>query len=184
MRRTWYSRIFWTIAGVIFIAHAAGGDDSLTDTKKKDIVYAMYADYKKDFPAVIDISPQQAMALLQKNTVVFIDTRKPAEMKVSMLPRAIPQSQFLDHPEEYAGKTVVGYCTISYRSGVFAREMQPKGITVHNLAGGILAWTLEGGKVYAENGAETKRIHVYGRKWNYAPAGYEAVVFSLWEQMF
>jgi sodium/bile acid cotransporter 7 len=144
----------------------------------------MYAGYKKDFPAVKDISPQQAVDLLKKDEVVFIDTRKPAEMKVSMLPHAITQNEFLSHPEKYAGKTVVGYCTVSYRSGVFAREMDAKGIPVRNLEGGILAWTLEGGKVYDENGKETNRIHVYGKKWNYAPAGYKTVMFSLWEQMF
>jgi sodium/bile acid cotransporter 7 len=160
------------------------GDNSLSDAKKKEGVYALYADYKKDFPAVTDISPQQAMELLKKDEVVFVDTRKPAEMKVSMLPQAITQNAFLSHPEKYAGKTLVGYCTISYRSGVFAREMDEKGISVRNLEGGILAWTLEGGKVYDENGEETNRIHVYGKKWNYAPADYEAVMFSLWEQMF
>ena len=159
-------------------------DKSLSNAQKREVVYAMYADYKKDFPAVLDISPQQAMDLLKKDDVVFIDTRKPAEMKVSMLPHAITQKEFLSHPEKYAGKTVVGYCTVSYRSGVFAREMDEKGISVRNLEGGILAWTLEGGKVYDENGKETNRIHVYGKKWNYAPAGYKAVMFSLWEQMF
>jgi rhodanese-related sulfurtransferase len=160
------------------------GENSLSDAQKKEVVYAMYADYKKDFPAVMDISPQQAMDLLKKDEVVFIDTRKPAEMKVSMLPHAITQKEFLSHPEKYAGKTAVGYCTVSYRSGVFAREMDEKGISVRNLEGGILAWTLEGGKVYDKNGRETNRIHVYGKKWNYAPAGYKAVMFSLWEQMF
>ena len=166
------------------ITGSAMGDNSLSDTKKKEAVYAMYADYKKDFPAVMDISPQQSMELLKKNEVVFIDTRKPAEMTVSMLPHAITEKEFLSHPEKYAGKTVVGYCTVSYRSGVFAREMDAKGISVSNLKGGILAWTLEGGKVYDKNGKETNRIHVYGKKWNYAPAGYKAVMFSLWEQMF
>ena len=166
------------------ITGSAMGDNSLSDAQKKEVVYTMYADYKKDFPAVMDISPQQAMDLLKKDDVVFIDTRKPAEMKVSMLPHAITQKEFLDHPEKYAGKTAVGYCTVSYRSGVFAREMDEKGISVRNLEGGILVWTLEGGKVYDENGEETNRIHVYGKKWNYAPAGYKAVMFSLWEQMF
>jgi sodium/bile acid cotransporter 7 len=166
------------------ITGPAMGDYSLSDTQKKEFVYAIYADYKKDFPAVMDISPQQAMDLLKKDEVVFIDIRKPAEMKVSMLPHAITQNEFLSHPEKYAGKTVVGYCTVSYRSGVFAREMDEMGISVRNLEGGILAWTLEGGKVYDENGKETNRIHVYGKKWDYVPAGYEAVMFSLWEQMF
>ena len=169
---------------MVLIAGSATGDNSLSDAQKKEVVYAMYASYKKDFAAVTDISPQQAMALLKTDEVVFVDIRKPAEMKVSMLPHAVNQNEFLSHPEKYTGKTVVGYCTVSYRSGVFAREMAETGVTVRNLEGGILAWTLEGGKVYDENGKETNRIHVYGKKWNYAPAGYKAVMFSLWEQMF
>ena len=172
------------MACTVMTTVTAMGDNNLSDVQKKEIVYAMYADYKQDFPTVTDISPHQARKLLKKDAVVFVDTRKPAEMRVSMLPHAITQSEFLDHPEKYAGKTVVGYCTMSYRSGVFAREMAEKGISVSNLEGGILAWTLEGGKVYDQNGEETNRIHVYGKKWNYAPAGYEAVMFSLWEQMF
>jgi sodium/bile acid cotransporter 7 len=43
-----------------------------------------------------------------------------------------------------------------------------------NLRGGLLAWVHAGGKVYDANG-ETRRIHVYGRKWNLAPNGYDAV---------
>jgi rhodanese-related sulfurtransferase len=176
--------MIWTTACMVLLTGSAEAGHRLTDAEKKEIVYAMYAGYKSDFPAVGDVSPQQAMALLKKDEVVFVDTRKPAEMKVSMLPHAVTQDDFLSDLEKHAGKTVVAYCTISYRSGLFAREMDAKGIAVRNLEGGILAWTLEGGRVYAENGAETNRVHVYGKKWDYASSGYEAVRFSLWEQLF
>jgi hypothetical protein len=33
---------------------------------------------------------------------------------------------------------------------------------------------MRGGRVYDAN-AEKKRIHVYKKKWNYVPEGYEAV---------
>ncbi len=52
--------------------------------------------------------------------------------------------------------------------------MTRKGITMYNLRGGLLAWVHDGGKVVDQKG-ETKRIHVYGRKWNLAPSAYEAV---------
>jgi sodium/bile acid cotransporter 7 len=156
----------------------------MPDADKKETVYRMYNGYKKDFPEVRDISPQQAMALLKQDKVVFVDTRKPEEMTVSMLPGAISGEAFLNHPEQYRDKTIVGYCTISYRSGKFASRIAEQGITVINLRGGILAWTLEGGKVYDNSGKEVKRIHVYGDKWDYAPAGYESVKFGLWQQIF
>jgi sodium/bile acid cotransporter 7 len=143
----------------------------------------MYADYKKEFPGVKDISPVEAMKLMRTGQAVFVDTRTAAEMKVSMLPNAISKEAFLKDLSKYKDRTVVGYCTISYRSGLFAKEMSEKGIMIYNLPGGLLAWVLEGGKVYDANG-ETKRIHVYGEKWNYPPQGYEAIMFGFWEWFF
>lgn len=145
---------------------------------KLKTVYDLYAGYKaKAFPMVTDITPKAAMALLNVGRVVFVDTREPAEMQVSMLPGAITRDDFLAQPTAYAGSTPIVYCTISYRSGLFARDMALKGITVLNLAGGLLAWVLEGGTVYDAAG-ETRRIHVYGDKWNYAPEDYTAVTFG------
>lgn len=172
-----------SILSLLLPAAAAGGDD-LSDPEKKKIVYQMYADGKKDFPAVKDLSPQQVMALVKQQRVLLVDTRKPAEMKVSMLPGAITKKEYLIEPGRYKDTMVVGYCTISYRSGVFAREMEKKGLAVYNLKGGILAWTLEGGSVYDRQGRETRQIHVFGKKGNYAPDGYQPVMFSLWEQLF
>jgi hypothetical protein len=30
---------------------------------------------------------------------------------------------------------------------------------------------------------ETKRVHVYGEKWNYLPEGYEAVMFGFFGKL-
>lgn len=155
-----------------------------TDASKKEIVCQMYADYKsKDFPKVIDILPQRAMELMQTGRVVFVDTRKAAEMNVSMLPNALSKTEFLQDPLKYKNLTVIAYCTIGYRSGLFARKMETKKITVYNLAGGIVAWVLEGGRVFDASG-ETKRVHVYGKKWNYLPDDYKPVMFSFLEKYF
>jgi sodium/bile acid cotransporter 7 len=66
---------------------------------------------------------------------------------------------------------------------MFAEEMEKKGIRINNLAGGLLAWLLEGGKVFDDHG-ETKRIHVYNQKWNYLPRDYEMVMFNFLEKYF
>ena len=160
------------------------GDRVRSNAEKRKIVYQMYTEYKQDFPDVRDISPQQAMQLLNQKQVIFVDTRKPAETAVSMLPGAVSEQDFLNHLEQYRDKTAVAYCTISYRSGKFASRMAAKGIALLNLRGGILAWTLEGGRVYDPSGKAVKRIHVYGDTWDYAPADYESVKFSLIEQLF
>lgn len=156
---------------------------SLSDEEKKEIVYGMYADYKREFPAVADISPKEAVCRMKTGRVVFVDTRTAAEMAVSTLPGAISREAFLRRPATYEGQTVIAYCTISYRSGKFAEEMAARGIRIYNLTGGLLAWVLEGGKVYA-GGVETRRIHVYGKKWDYPPSGYESVVFGLLDRLF
>lgn len=155
-----------------------------TDDQKKEVVYRMYEEYKnKDFPRVNSISPNEGMALLQVHRVVFVDIRKSDEMEVSTLPGAITQDHYVDNIDSYRDKTVVVYCTIGQRSGFFAREQAADGKAVYNLEGGILAWTLEGGKVYDANG-EVKRIHVYGDKWDYAPEGYETESFGLLKRIF
>lgn len=155
----------------------------LNDSDKKRIVYQMFSEYSKGFPSVKVLTPKKAMNIAGSGRLVVVDVRDNREIDVSIIPGAITQKTFLGQADKYKNKTIVAYCTIGYRSGIFAREMQKKGIDVFNLKGGILAWTLEGGKVYDSNGIAT-RIHVYGEKWKYAPKGYEAVVFGFFEKMF
>jgi sodium/bile acid cotransporter 7 len=171
---------WWAILDPI----ACLGQEALTDTRKLQIVYDMYANYRKDFSTVDEISPREASGLLKSDQkVVFVDTRQPEERAVSMLPHAISKQTFLNSRDQYDGYTIIGYCTISYRSGLFARDMSREGVVIYNLKGGILAWTLEGGKVY-DTGGVTQRIHVYDKRWDYAPAGYETITFTFWQRLF
>lgn len=148
--------------------------EELPDARKLQVVYEMYEDYKESFPEVQDITPKEAMELMQSEKVIFVDTRESREQEVSMLPNAVTEKDFKKEPEQYRDKVIIGYCTISYRSGKLAKELRKKGITMRNLKGGMLAWVHEGGKIYDANG-ETKRVHVYKKKWDYVPKGYEAV---------
>jgi rhodanese-related sulfurtransferase len=172
-----YLFLLW-IAAVT--AHPGSGlCQDLSDAQKRAVVYDMYEDYRKSFPAVPSIPPSEAMALLDAGQAVFVDAREPVEVAVSRIPGAVTEEAFLQSPDAYAGKTVIGYCTISYRSGLLAQQLAERGIIMHNLAGGILAWTLEGGRVVDSKGATVQRIHVYGPKWNFPPKGYEAVMFGI-----
>ena len=153
----------------------ASSDPLLTDDQKRNIVDTMYEEYKNAFPELTDISPEAALKLMERGKKpVFVDIRTPKERKVSMLPGAITEEEFLERADTYKNHIVVGYCTIGYRSGKLADRLRKKGVSMLNLKGGLLAWVLAGGKVYDANG-ETKRIHVYGKKWNYPAKGYEAV---------
>jgi sodium/bile acid cotransporter 7 len=157
--------------GLVRVGWAA---DDMSDTEKRAKIEAMYQSYKKDFPEVQDIEPAEAMRLLKEGKALFIDVREEREQQVSMLPGAVTEKQFLKDPGRYRDRTLIAYCTISYRSGKLAERLKARGIALFNLKGGLLAWVHAGGKVYDQNG-ETRRIHVYGRKWNLGPKDYEAV---------
>jgi sodium/bile acid cotransporter 7 len=148
--------------------------DDMSDDEKRAKVEAMYQGYKKDFPDVQDIEPAEAMRLLQEGKALFIDVREEKEQQVSMLPGAVTEKQFLKDPGQYRDRTLIGYCTISYRSGKLAERLKSQGITLLNLKGGLLSWVHAGGKVYDRSG-ETRRIHVYGKKWDLGPKDYEAI---------
>lgn len=158
---------------------------TLTDSEKLMRVYALYAEYKDAFPGVSDISAKDAMQMMKSGqNLVFVDTRSSEEMAVSMLPKAISQKMFLDAgTTSYKDSVIVSYCTISYRSGLFARNLAMDGQEIFNLRGGLLAWVLEGGEVFDRDGA-TRHVHVWGDKWKLAPEGYEMIVFPFWKQFF
>jgi len=161
-------------AFVTLMGQQSLSSNDLSDAAKHQKVESMYDGYKTKFPAVLDLTPRQAMDLMTDQKAVFIDIRQPEEQQISMLPGAITEKEFLSSYKSYQDHVKIAYCTISYRSGVFVEKFQKRGIPVYNLKGGILAWVHAGGKVYDQTG-ETYRIHVYGQEWNLAPERYEPV---------
>ena len=157
-----------------FLAGVSFSDEVLSDDERRLKIQSMYEKYKKKFPEVNDISPEDAMALMKKTSVVFVDIRHPGEQAISMLPGAITDRLFLRNPDAYRDKTIIGYCTISFRSGKFAKKLKRKGIEMINLRGGMLAWLHAGGEVY-KDGRPVRSVHVYGKKWDLAPTGYDSV---------
>jgi len=173
------TKIFFASAIIALLAVIGPGTflmwpNSMTDGQKRDQIAKMYMRYKKEFPGVQDLSPREAMHLADTGKVVFIDVREPDEQSVSRLPGAITADFFLENPEKYNEYIKIGYCTISYRSGIMAQELHQKGIPIYNLRGGLLAWVHDGGMVY-DGTEETHRIHVYSQEWDLGPEGFEAV---------
>ncbi|MGW8323467.1 MAG: rhodanese-like domain-containing protein [Thermodesulfobacteriota bacterium] len=164
------------MAAAFLLGPALLSCDPAEHEKRREKIEEMYENYKRQsFPEVIDVEPRLAMDLAKRSEVLFVDVRPLEERSVSMIPGAVTEEQFLSNIEQYRNYIIIGYCTISYRSGKLAQELMNKqGITMYNLRGGLLAWVHDGGKIVTSKG-ETKRIHVYGRKWNLAPSTYEAV---------
>ncbi len=169
--------IFFLVIFFILISNCL----SELDKSNKMIVYEIYRGYQKSLVGVNEISPIEALSQFNDGNILFVDVRTDREISVSMLPKAISKNEFLDNKNLYKNKRIIAYCTIGYRSGLFAAEMKKNDIEVYNLSAGILGWTHEGGKVYDSRGI-VQRIHVYGKDWDYAPSEFDTIIFGLLEK--
>jgi len=143
-------------------------------------INAMYGRYKADaFPDTPDISVAQLLTSEKENPdppYLLVDCRTPDEQAVSVIPDSITRSDFDAHQKNYTERTVVVYCTIGYRSGLYTRELNQRGIKALNLKGGVLAWALARQPfLNPETNNETKRVHVFGPDWNLLPPDYTPV---------
>jgi rhodanese-related sulfurtransferase len=163
---------------LIWLLLTAGMSNAMTalqDQHRKQAVQELYEKYKTSFPGVPEVTPEEAIKLQQAGQAVFVDVRPLVERRVSTLPGAIAASDFLKNPDMFQGRTLIAYDTLGYRSGLFAEQMRRKGIDLANLQGGLLGWLYAGGKIFDNEGRETRRLHIYGCMWNCAPVGYECV---------
>ena len=153
------------------------------------------------FPSVRHTPAADALALSDADptAVTFVDCRTPSEQSVSMIPSAISSAQYTSTAMHTASSsrqlncpgsvhTVICYCTIGCRSSILASSLAktaPAGVTVANMSGSALMWSHEGGTFVTPAGVVTKRLHVYGKKWDLAEEGVETVVFEdgWWEEV-
>lgn len=150
-------------------------EPTMTDEQKLEKIQALYAKYKREFPGVRSVSPVELQELRQGDReLVIVDVRKPEEQAVSMIPGAVTVGDFEARSEELKGRLVVTYCTVGYRSGLYAQQLASRGWDVANLAGSLLAWTHAGQQLVDVHGP-TRRVHVYGEDWDFAADGYEPV---------
>jgi len=148
-----------------------------TEAEKQAVIEEMYVEAEGNFPTVASISAEE---LVEKHrmmdaadpSIVLLDVRPDDERQVSMIPGAISIEAFETDAEQYRDATVVTYCTVGVRSGYFAQELQERGFDVLNLRGSLLSWAHEGGDLVDGEGP-TRRMHVYGRRWDLAPESYE-----------
>jgi rhodanese-related sulfurtransferase len=121
------------------------------------------------------ITAEEWLRLREKPNAVLVDVRPEAERRVSIIPGAISRGAFDAERARYAGYTIVCYCTIGGRSGVTTEELRRRGLNALNLKGSVLSWAHAGQTFVTPSGEETRRVHVYGPKWDLLPEGYEAV---------
>ncbi len=145
-----------------------------TEAGRRHAMERMVQEIREDYPDVGTIAAAALRDALAADDFVLVDVRTERERRVSTLPGAITAEAFESRLEEFAGQTVVAYCTIGRRSSDYVRKMGRRGVEMLNLEGSVLAWTHAGGRLF-NSGAPTNRLHVYGRRWNLAADGYETV---------
>jgi rhodanese-related sulfurtransferase len=97
----------------------------------------------------------------------LLDAREAAEFALSHLPgaRRVDPAARAFSEEVAAGRPVVVYCSLGYRSAVICARLQQAGVAdVRNLAGGVFQWANEGRELRAADGA-AGRVHPYGALW-------------------
>ncbi len=120
------------------------------------------------------IRPMALKSQLGDTNLILVDVRQENEQKVSMIPAALtPKELAIRFRSGFPpGKRIVTYCTIGYRSGIYAEQLQAKGLPVENLEGGILGWTHVSGPLVTKDSTgktvSTHLVHVYAsdmRQW-------------------
>ena len=146
----------------------------MSDEAKRNVLEEAYANARRRFPDVAEITAEELLLRWESDDLVVVDVRESFEQQVSMIPGAITAKQFEANAAEYQGKTIVPYCTIGGRSGMYSQRLQASGWAVLNFKGSILAWTLAGGELHNSEGP-TKKVHTNSKKFDLAADGYEAV---------
>jgi rhodanese-related sulfurtransferase len=116
------------------------------------------------FPLVKNMTTETLLSIQGKEDFLLIDVRTEKEYKISKIEGAI----HLEHPDKIkVSKTskIVVYCSVGYRSAIFADILRQKGyIHVWNLRGSIFEWANKGYPL--TNGKQkTKYVHPYNSKW-------------------
>ena len=173
-----------------------GNTSSSTDAEKDARWRAMYSGCVSYFPAVRGASVAELLALQRAARdeggprVVLVDCRSASEQRVSVIPGAITQGALQANMEQPL--VVVCYCTIGFRSGLHAKALQQEhggddALDVRNLEGSLLAWAHAQQDLEDADGQSTRKLHVYGKRWDLAPQSYHTTWHGLlgsWTNLF
>jgi sodium/bile acid cotransporter 7 len=147
----------------------------MSEAERREQIEEMVAGVERRFPDVPGVDADEVARELAAGRIVLVDSRAPEERAVSTIPGAITLEDLERRAAELEGAVIVTYCTIGHRSSEQARELRSRGWDARNFRGSLLAWTHAGGELADATGAPTRRLHVYGERWNLAADGYETV---------
>ncbi len=105
---------------------------------------------------------------------VLVDVRTEAEVEVSVIPGAITAQQFEMDPERHKYKSVICYCTVGYRSELYARRLREQGIDAWNFKGSILEWCAAKYPLETLDHEPMTSLHTYSSD-GHVPSKYESM---------
>ncbi len=128
---------------------------------------------EKDFPRVSHMSAETLARKLPEvaaGQTLLVDVRRPDEFAVSRIPGAVhvPEGKGLVQrvKELSAGRPVVLYCAMGYRSSRAANQLMQAGLTkVHNLEGSIFHWANAGLPLENDLG-QVCQVHPCSERWS------------------
>jgi rhodanese-related sulfurtransferase len=132
------------------------------------------AEVEAAYPNTPTLKVDAFLQLRSRSSFLVVDAREPAERAVSIIPGAITR-EALEQRAADSSTPILVYCTIGMRSAAVTRELREQGREAFNLKGGVLAWAAAGQPFVDEQGQPTQRVHVYGKRWSYLPAEFQAV---------
>ena len=144
----------------------------MTNDEKRAQIEAVYARSKRLFPEVPELTVEELDRLSTTTSVVLVDVRADKEQRISMIPGAVTAQEFERFPDRFRNETIVAYCTVGHRSGLYVKKLLSQGWQAFNLKGAILAWTHAGRELVDDQGP-TRRVHVAGSKWSLEADGYD-----------
>ncbi|MCZ6835198.1 MAG: rhodanese-like domain-containing protein [Planctomycetota bacterium] len=145
-----------------------------SDEAKHEQIKKKYAQSKTHFPEVPDISAQELNVRMEDENLVIVDVRTPEEQAISKIKGAITADEFEAKADQYRDKSIVCYCTIGHRSGLYTQQLMSRGFKAENLQGAILAWTHASGKLEDSSG-ETTKVHIFSKAYSLTAEGYDPV---------
>lgn len=115
--------------------------------------------------------PNVSVATVQQaENILYLDAREREEFEISHIPGAIwvgyddfdiSRVEGLDEDQQ-----IVVYCSVGYRSGKVAAQLQDSGFAnVENLYGGIFEWSNQGLPLVDSSEVKTQKVHGYGPTW-------------------
>ena len=148
-----------------------------TDAERLAACDAEVASHRAKFPDVAHIEPETLRQMQSDGPVLLVDVRSDAERAISTIPGALPLSKLpRPLPDDIP---LVTFCTVGFRSALEARRLLSHTSGPVYSMSGVLKWAHTGGLFVDAGGNPTRRLHVFGEKWQAcAPSHVDAIIFS------